>query len=164
MTEEITLSTGVVLKPKQIPPRTYIRVATQTPPPTPPRDHVPGKPNILIPNPDNEYYIKEFQQWEQEQAARLLYAMVLYGIEEIVKVPKGMEKHTGNKWIDKMRYTGSEVFPEDREWRKANWILEIAMETSDDFELISTGVGRLTGVAEEDVQLAAQFPEREDGS
>ncbi len=154
---DITLSTGVVLRPKPIPPAVYIRVATKAPMPRPPMTPAKNKPDILLSNPDDDNYIREVKQWDTEQHARMLFAMVSYGIEKIVSVPKGMEKHTGDRWLNKMRHTGADVFPEDDDWRMASWILEVAAETAEDFNTIFTGVGRLSGVPEEDVQKAAQF-------
>jgi len=161
---DIVLSTGVVLRPQEIPPRVYIRVASQEPMPKPPMEPAPGKPHILIPNHDHPNYITEVKQWEHEQQERLLFSMVIYGIEKIVKVPKGVEKHTGDNWLNKMKYTDADVFPDDEEWRRASWILEVAAKTAEDFSEIFAGVGRLSGVPEEDVQNAAKFSERKAGS
>jgi hypothetical protein len=160
----ITLSTGVELKPQEIPPGVFIRIVSQDPRPKPPMYSPPNKPNILIPNFDDEIFIKDTKQWEYEQQQRLLFSMTLYGIDEIVKVPRGIEKHTSDDWINKMRYTGAEVFPDDKNWRQATWVLEVAAKTADDFNAILLGVGRLSGVPEEDVQNAAQFSERQEGS
>lgn len=156
----IVLSTGVELKPKAIPPYVYVRVSTKDPMPKPPMFSPKNKPDVLLANTDDENYIKEVKQWESEQQKRMLFAMVSYGIEKILSVPKGIERHKSNGWINKMRHTGAEVHPDDPDWRASSWILEVAAETAEDFNAIFAGVGRLSGVPEEDVQNAATFSKR----
>lgn len=153
---DITLSTGVVLRPKPVPPGVYIRISTKDPMPKPPKFKVPGK-DVYLDNTDDETFIKDVKDWDAQQNKRLLFAMVVYGIDKIVEIPKGMKGPKSDGWIDMMRLTDGEVFPENPTWRQAAWILEVAALTADDFTEIFTGVGRLTGVPEEDVQSAAQF-------
>jgi hypothetical protein len=153
---DFTLSTGVVLRPKAMPPYVYIRVATKDKPPKPPRFKVPNK-DVYLDNTDDENYIKDFKQWELDQNDRMLIAMVTFGIEKIVKVPKGVERPTSDKWINKLRLAGVETEPDDPDWRQTHWILSVAAVNEEDFNTIFTGVGRLSGVPEEDVQTAAQF-------
>ena len=152
----IVLSTGVVLKPRAIPPYVYVRVSTKDPMPDAPRSKVKNK-DFYLENTDDETYIKKVQQWELEQNDRMLNAMVSYGIEEIVSVPKDMETYKKDRWLTKLAHTGIEVYPDDLDWRMTFWILTVAAVDAEDFNAIFAGVGRLSGVPEEDVQNAAKF-------
>ena len=162
-TENIaTLSTGVVIEFKQIPPGVMIKVMTKIKKPEVPKYYVEAE-KTWFSNPDDPEYIKQMEFYELENSSFLLNAMILKGTE-IIKVPKGLKGPQSDGWLEEYEALGLDVLKDNKSWRKLNWLLGVAMATDKDFEAVSKGVGELSGVPEENVAEAAKFPGRnEDG-
>lgn len=152
----IALSNGVVLRAKQIPYGLLIKVMARFP-----RPKVYSQFNEteqrLIQNPDHPDYIEAVRDWNAKYAEALLNTMLLFGTEE-VSVPEGIPTTQGRNWIESLETIGEPTFPKSKSWRYLMWVLTVAAVGDRDFELITQKVGRLSGIREEDVQKAAEFP------
>lgn len=151
----ITLSTGVVLRGKTVPPLGYVTVAAAFPPPKPPmyRDPLLGR---MVENPDDEAYIERVKSMQMEASSAVLNVMIVYGTE-IVKTPPGFSKPSDGKWLKKYKLTGLPVF-DDEDWLYLTWVKFEAALTKEDLDLIKEVVGKLSGVPEAEVAAAESFP------
>jgi len=156
----ITLSSGVVLRAIKASPVTLIKVMTRFPRPKPPT-YFMEKMGREMENPDDPDYIERVKAWEMESNAQVLNALILLGTE-LVSVPKGVEKPSGDKWLNKYRLLDMPVHPEDQDWRFLNWVTMIAAPDDGDMAIIQEVVGRKMGIAEADVKSAEQFPRSDD--
>jgi len=157
--DEITLSTGVVLRAKKVNPVMLIRVMTRFTRPKPPIVHSKEMGRDME-NPDDPDYIDQVKAYENESNAMVLNALIVLGTE-FVSTPKGVESHKGEKWIEKYRILGMPVMPDSDEWRYLNWVTMVAATDEKDMILIQDTVGKLSGIAEADVKNAEQFPGRD---
>jgi hypothetical protein len=158
--DEITLSSGVVLRAKKANPITLIRVMTRTPRPKPPVVFMKTMGREME-NPDDPDYIERVKSWELESNAQVLNALILLGTE-LVRVPKGVSKPDDQDWMDKYRLLDMPMRPDDKHWRYLTWVTFIAATDEKDLDLIQDAVGKLTGMAEVDVKSAEQFPGSDD--
>ena len=157
--DEITLSSGVVLRAIKASPVTLIKVMTRFPRPKPPT-YFMEKMGREMENPDDPDYIERVKAWEMESNSQVLNALILLGTE-LVSVPKGVEKPSGDKWLNKYRLLDMPVHPEDEQWRYLNWVTLVAAPDETDMTLIQDVVGKKMGIAEVDVKSAEQFPGRD---
>lgn len=151
-TEDITLSTGVVLRCRAVSASLFADLLARYPTPRPPVVWLEDKGREEE-NPDHPDYIAQVQQHNIQIAKALSDAMVLLGTE-IVSIPKGVSRQDDKAWLDEMRALGYELrsIPE----RYLAWIKFKAVANTSDFNAIGKAVGRQTGVTEVDVESAAQ--------
>lgn len=152
----VTLSTGVVLKCKSAPPAALLSVMTRFPRPEPPEYYVETLKRA-IPNPDDPDYIERVSAWKTKYSEALSNALILLGTEP-KELPKGFPKHDSKEFINILRTLGEEVQEDNNDWLYLKWVVYKAAATAEDYLNIQTEVGRLSGVAETDVEAAAQFP------
>lgn len=165
----ITLSNGVVLRGKMVPPLVYVTVVGAFPMPKPPlwRDPTLGR---MVENPDDPDYIKRVESVENEKNSAILNVMIVYGTQieslpphvsnpfiEYRKVGKKNEK-VEPAWFKRYKLLGLPVFEDDNDWMYLMWIKSEVATTKEDLEQIQKVVGRLSGVPEKDVQAAESFP------
>ena len=156
--DEFTLSSGVVLRALKANPITLIKVMTRFPRPKPPVVFMKDMGRDME-NPDDPDYIDRVKAWEMESNAQVLNALILLGTE-LVSCPKGIEKPSGDKWVEKYKVLDMPVRPENEDWRYLTWVTFIAAPDENDLNIIQDAVGRLSGIAEADVKDAEQFPRR----
>jgi hypothetical protein len=154
--ENITLSSGVVLKIKQAPPLTLIKVMAAFPRPKPPVyfNKTMGRE---IENPDDPDYLERLQAHKTESSSALLNALILLGTE-LVSVPPKFPKPESEQWIEEYRELGIQPKPENKSWRYLNWVTFKAVLNEKDLDLIQKAVGRRSGVPESAVKSAETFP------
>lgn len=157
---EITLSSGVVLRATKANPITLVRVMTRTPRPKPPMVFMKNMGREME-NPDDPDYIDRVKAWNMDSSAQILNALILLGTE-LVKVPKGVQKPEDKSWLDKYALLDMPMRPDDKYWRYLTWVTFVAATDEKDLELIQDAVGKLSGIAEVDVKSAEQFPGRDD--
>ena len=167
----ITLSNGVVLRGKMVPPLVYVTVMGAFPRPKPPEWKDPNL-GRMVDNPDDPYYLERVASVENEKNSAILNVMIVYGTEAAdipshVSSPFIEYKKIGNKeekiepsWFKRYRLLGLPTFEDDRDWMYLTWIKSEVATTKHDLELIQKVVGRLSGVPEKDVQAAESFPGR----
>ena len=151
-TEDITLSTGVVLRCKAVSRSLFADLLARHPLPKPPVIYLPDKGREED-NPDHPDYIEKVKQHNIEIAKSLSDAMVLLGTE-VIDIPKGLPKQDDRDWLEEMRVLGFDLRPGPE--RYLAWVKFKAVANEGDFNAIGKAVGRQTGVTEEDVESAAQ--------
>jgi hypothetical protein len=149
----ITLSSGVKLRCKPIPPWLIADVINEW------NDRKPKIPVYLNPekgreeeNPADPNYQKALDDWNIAVAMELNNALILMGTE-VIEVPEGFPSHEDREWTSKMQAMGRLSDNPHRNY--LYWIkYTAAPKMPEDIELIIREVGRLSGVREEDVQAA----------
>lgn len=152
----ITLSTGVVLRGKMVPPLGFVTVMAGYQRPKPPMWKDPNMGRMME-NPNDPDYIERVRSWQTEYSDATLNVMIIYGTE-LVSAPNGFPKPKDKKWLDRYKTTGLEAVEDNEDWRYITWIKFVAALTVEDLNLIKEVVGRLSGVPEADVQAAETFP------
>lgn len=155
--DNITLSTGVVLKAKQANPNVLIRVMTATPRPKPPT-YFNEQMGRLMENPDHPDYIAQVKDWEMSYNNGMLNALIGLGTE-LVSVPKKFPLPKDDAWLEDYKALGLPVVAKSDAWRYITWVMFLAAPTAEDTKLIGDKVKALSGVQEADVDAAATFPD-----
>jgi hypothetical protein len=153
---EICLSTGVILIAKQANPNVLIRVMTDAQRPEPPTwfNKAMGRE---MENPDDPDYIKRVQAWEMGYNNSMLNALIGLGTE-LKSKPKGFPGPDDDTWLEDYKAFGLQTHPESKAWRYITWILFKAAVIDKDTQAISDKVKQLSGVREADVKSAETFP------
>jgi len=157
---EITLSSGVVLRATKANPMTLITVMSRYPRPKPPMVYIEVMGREME-NPDNPDYIERVKNWQIESNTQVLNALIILGTE-LVSVPKGVQKPSDEKWLKKYQVLEMPIHPDNEDWRYLTWVKFVAAPEESDLEIIMEAVGKLSGIQEEDVKSAEQFPGRAD--
>ena len=152
----IHLSTGVVLRGKAAPSLALVKVIAYFPRPNPP-EIFNDKLGRYIENGADPDYLKRVTAYETESAHAVLNVLILMGTE-LVSVPKGFPKPESDSWLEELGEFGMITKPENKSWRYLNWVMFKAAPTSDDTKKIQEVVGSLSGISENAVQAAEQFP------
>lgn len=155
----ITLSTGVVLRGKQVPPLAFVKVMSAFPRPKVPVWFDPTMGREME-NPENPDYIERVKAWKAESGNLTLNAMILMGTE-LVSVPKKYPGPDSKEWQEEYQVLGMPMMPENKNWRYLTWVIFKAAPDMKDLDLIKEVVGRLSGIPEDKVVAAEQFPGRE---
>jgi hypothetical protein len=152
----ITLSTGVVLKCKQAPSLTLVKVMGAFPRPKPPV-WINKQVGREMENPDDPDYIERLRAWQMESSNAILNALVLLGTE-LVSKPKGFPGPNEDAWLDEYQLLGVPMLPENKSWRYLTWVTFKAAIADSDMDLIKEAVGKLSGIPEQKVKAAEEFP------
>lgn len=153
--DNITLSSGVVLRGKQANPLILVQVMAAFPRPEPPLVYMQAM-GREIENSDDPNYIERLQSWKLEYADRLVTAMVTLGTE-LVSKPKSVAGPEKDDWLEEYSLLGLPVHPESKTWRYLTWVKFYAVKNEEDMKLIQEVVGRLSGVRESAVKSAENF-------
>jgi hypothetical protein len=158
--DEIRLSTGVVLRAKQANPNILIRIMTSVPRPKPPTyfDEMMGRE---MENPDHPDYKARVEAWEMEYNGGMLNALIGLGTD-LVSKPKGMPAPDDDAWLDDYRVLGLPVVPHSKAWRYITWVMFLAATKDTDIKAIAEKVKGMSGVKEADVTAAETFPDGDD--
>lgn len=172
-TNDIILSTGVVLTAKPANPTMLIRAMTAHHRPSPPTHFIEAMGREME-NPDDPDYISRVNAWQMEYSSALLNVLIALGTE-LKSVPNGMEgphpfavkPKSGKKidevekqptWIRDYQALGFPIIPDSPQWRYITWVMFRAAVTDADIKLIQSKVQSLSGVKEADVRDAETFP------
>lgn len=153
----ITLSSGVVLRGKQAPPLSLIKVMAHFKRPDPPTyfNETMGRE---MENPDDPDYLERVRAYQMESSNALLSAFILLGTE-LVEVPKKFPKPEDNTWLEEYNVIGlGDAKPNSTSWRYLTWVTFKAVLSENDLTLIRNVVGKLSGVPEGAVRDAENFP------
>jgi len=153
----ITLSSGVVLRGRQVPPLTLIKIMAKFQRPDPPIYHseIMGRD---VENPDDPDYIARVQAYQTQSSNAMLNALIILGTE-LVSVPKKFPKPDDDEWLEQYNELGlGDAKPKNESWRYLTWMTFKAVLDEKDLELIRDAVGRLSGVPESTVKSAEDFP------
>lgn len=151
----IRLSTGVVLKAKQVNPNLLIRVMTKLPRPNPPmwKDPNMGREMENTNDPD---YIARVQAWQMDYSNGMLNVLIGYGTD-LVSKPTALEGPDGKKWIADYSAIGLPTHTDSPSWLYITWVMFVAAVNEKDTALIGEKVKALSGVKEADVRDAENF-------
>lgn len=152
----IKFSTGVVLRGKKANPLILIDVMAAFPRPKPPMWKSPTM-GRMVENPDDPEYQDQVKAWEAESSSALLNAMILLGTE-LDKLPKGLPGPDDEAWLEEYELLGAPMKPDNKHWRYLKWVLFKAVSDEQDMFKIRDVVGRLSGVSEQAVESAVNFP------
>lgn len=152
----ITLSTGVVLRMKQVPPLLLVKILSSAPRPKVPVFHS-KEMGRDVEHPDDPDYIERVKSWKVETSDMTLNALILMGTE-FVSCPKKIPSPSSNEWLEKYMLLGQPMMPENPHWRYLTWVTFVAAVADEDMRLIQEVVGRLSGVPESTVETAETFP------
>jgi hypothetical protein len=152
----ITLSTGVVLRGKQVPPLILIKIVSSYSRPKIPT-WISPEMGREVENPEDPDYIERVKNYRMELSDGTLNALIVLGTE-LVKLPKGFEGPKDNKWLDKYKVLGLPMFPENENWRYLSWMTMVGAPEKEDLDKIKEVVGRLSGIPESKVEAAEEFP------
>jgi hypothetical protein len=155
----IRLSSGVVLRGKQVPPLTMMKVMAYFQRPKPPVyfNETMGRE---IENPDDPDYRDRLQAYSAELGSAMLNVFIILGTE-VVQVPKKFPGHMDDIWLKEYAEFGvGPAKPDNESWRYLTWVTLKAVLDENDVNLIQEVVGSATGVTEKAVAAGAAFPGR----
>lgn len=151
---QITLSNGVVLKVKPMPPMLLNSVANSIPEPEVPKVYLEDK-GREEPNPNHPAYLRAVS----DRAAAISLAMmnlILYACTEVISIPEGVMKVTDDGWLRLAKMAGINFDPDDEVERYIAWLRCYAVQTVGDLNLTQTVPLRLAGITEAEVEEAME--------
>lgn len=152
----IKLSTGVVLRGKPAPAQALIKVMSAFPRPKPPT-YFNEKMGRELENPDDPDYLERVKSNQMESAAAMLNVLILYGTQ-LESVPKGTPKPESDDWLEAYKLLGMPILGDNKHWRYLTWVMFVAAPTAEDTAAIQKVVGGLSGVRDDAVKSAEEFP------
>ena len=146
----ITLSNGVRLRVKKVPPLALSNVERKFPlPPVPTVKSPSGKE---VPWEDDPNWIRACQEVEARRSVAQIDILLALGTE-LEYVPDGMESVDSDGWAEALEEIGMDVRT-SKAGRYLDWLKLYGISDKDDLGLISSAVVRLMGVSSEDVSDA----------
>lgn len=147
--DEITLSTGVVLKVRAV-PAWKMNDLTKLERPKPPEIEVDGR---KMENPDDPDYHAAIKKYEEEVSNKMTDYMIVFGTD-VVSIPENLPKQEDKEWKKKVIWSGTPISDDPVDVYLA-WVKYVAGTQISDIRKISQEVGRRSGVNEVDVKTAA---------
>lgn len=148
----ITLSTGVVLRAKRVAPGIFSDLVARFPMPRPPVVYIPDKAREEE-NPDDPDYLSRLREAQAQLAKAMSDAVILLGTL-MESIPDDFPREDDTQWLEEMRVLGYDL--RSTAARYLAWVKFKAAETTEDFNAIWEGVGRLSGTSERDVKQAVK--------
>lgn len=148
---EIVLSTGVVLAAVRVSSSLFTDLVRRYKRPKPPRVFIEdlGREE---PNPDDPDFKSDVVEYESNIGMGMIDLMIMMGTK-LISVPKDFPKVEDTGWAKKLRILGYEI-DDDPDIRYMQWVKYIA-SSDEDLGAITVGVGRISGVSEADAKEAA---------
>ncbi len=153
----VTLSNGIRLRCKPVPPLLLDHVSQQMPEPMPPQVKIviEDREDRWEENPDDPEYLASLQRWKRQSNMAAINAMLLVGTEA-ERVPNGYFMPEDNGWLDILKTIGINVEFENAAERYLAWLKLSALAETKDIGKITEVVGSSLGIKEEDVARAAE--------
>lgn len=151
--DEITLSSGLRLRLKEVPKHFIYGVTKDIPAPQVPLINIDGKKRP-IENPDDPDYQEAVEKWIVVTANAATDVALLRGTE-VLELPEGMIGPESTAWIEEMEVLGMPMRDNSRA-RYLNWLKAIGVPKEEDLAALMEALGRLTGVNEDDVADAVE--------
>lgn len=159
---ELTLSNGIVLKVKAMPPLLLSAVARSIPEPEVPVVWLEEKQRDE-PNPNHPMYIRQMVE-RDAQISLATINLILYACTEVKTVPSGIAKPEDQSWLTQAKMAGIQFNAEDPIERYLAWMRSYAITTLDDLNNVQTLPLQLAGTTEAEVDsIAESFRSREGG-
>lgn len=154
---ECTLSSGVILECKPVPPLAMREVAIRVPAPQVPTWHNPDKDRDE-PNPNDPDYLKALELYQAEQLFRVTEVIMLLGTQ-VKELPDGFPGPERVDWIEPLLVLGvveQDTIDHANKWaRYLMWLRFYACQTQSDVAHVIGRVIAVSGVTEVEVQRAA---------
>lgn len=149
---EITLSNGIILHLRAVPPFIIRDAAMKVERPKPPIVHIPEKGRSEE-NPADPDYQDALVRWEGAMIDAGMRQMLRFGVERI-ELPEGMRGPDDEEWVENLRDADMDCDVSTVGRRNEMWLRYVAMATSQDISLVTNAVGLLSGISEREVSAA----------
>jgi len=157
---EITLSNGIKLSSKPIPPLLLTRAGAEVPRPQVPTAYLEDK-GREEPNPDDPDYIQALQKYQMDLGEAATNVSLVVGTK-IEHVPEELSHPDDEDWVQDLEAAGLQLKIDTEPARKLAWLRYYALSTVRDYNKTLNFIGRRAGLKEEDVAKAAEsFPSGE---
>lgn len=150
--DRVTLSRGIVLKLKPVPPNLIREISNRIPEPVVPIWHDPDK-DREEPNPNDPDYIAAVNDRAIMILHNILEALMLMGTE-VETLPPGVYGPDESGWLEDLEILGQTVDVSNSRRRYLAWMKFYALASELDIGLVQIGVSRLSGVTELEVMRA----------
>jgi hypothetical protein len=147
----IVLSTGVTLHAERVPNLIFLEVTRRFKAPKVPR-YMNADLGREEDNPGDPDYIEAYNQYQADLSVAVIDTMVVVGTS-LASVPEGVYGPSDEGWTKRLRIIGIDPGEDEME-RYLKWVKYYAASKDEDINRIAETVGRLSGVAEEDVAEA----------
>lgn len=155
----IHLSSGLVLKPRKVPPMILDKVTKQFPDPVIPKVKNEDK-DQWIPNPDDPDYLEAKRLNEEVRNTALLDVLIGLGTDPEY-VPPTLVALDDDIWVDEAEIFLNFSVPRAGRARYVAWLKYHALQDANDFQIIADRVTRQMGVSATEVQTAMNnFPRK----
>ena len=151
---EVTLSSGVRLRCKAVPPFLARKAISRIPRPQPPVVFLEDK-GRQEENPNDPDYLTRLTEW-QNMIYEVGTDVLLVAGTSIIDVPTGIYLPEDDGWLSLVEFLGVKIDVSNSHSRYLHWLTCYALETPDDLAKVVTAVGSLTGVSEEEVEAAVK--------
>lgn len=155
LVDQITLSTGVVLKVKPVPKHFIFTVTSRFEKPKVPvyLNESKGREEE---NPNDPDYIEAVEMYVADIASAAIDVVILRGTE-VISIPDGFPDHNSKDWKEEMEILGMPLIKKERA-RYLAWIKGMACPLEEDIEILMEIIGQHTGVSEADTaEAVARF-------
>jgi hypothetical protein len=154
-----TLSSGVVLRHKRVPPMVLAKIDEKyVDPPIP--TFYESTSDKYFPNPDDPNYIEAKEKVVTDKGNALVDVLIALGTA-IEYLPESMQSPEDQEWVDELGLFGIEV-PKLKTGRYLSWVKYYAAQSVSDFENMAKRGAKHLGVTEEAVATAiASFQDNE---
>lgn len=146
-----TLTSGVVLRHKKIPPMILAKVEEKYVEPPVPTVYDENS-DRHIPNPDDPNYAKALEDLQTQKGNALVDVLIALGTE-IESIPDGLQKPENEEWVEELSFLGIEV-PKLKVGRYLSWVKYYAAQSVEDFKNLAERGAKALGVTEVAVATA----------
>lgn len=151
--DKLTLSNGIVLKLKAVPPLAMREAAISVPQPKPPVVFMESLGRTEE-NPNDPDYLRAVTRWENDQVFRVADVLMLLGTS-VESVPEGFERPEDSEWFEQLEVLGLAVDGSNRHKRYLAWLRMYAFASERDIAAAMAAITSLSGTTEVEVQRAA---------
>lgn len=148
----ITLSNGIILDIKSVPPFAIREAVSKLEPPKVPVWHNEAK-DTDEENPNDPDYLEAVQKFRVDQLLLLNDVMLLLG-SSAHHIPDGVSKPEDDDWIEALTSIGLNVQVDNKFKRYAAWLRYYALESDADIAQLTSSCLMNSGVTEREVQRA----------
>lgn len=149
--DTVTLSNGVILKVKPVPPLALQEVARRFTRPTIPEVYNADK-GRMEENPIHPAYLEALERYQADQIMAATDVMLMIGTE-IVSIPEGVDPPEGNNWVELRELMGLDTDFKNKYHRYIAWLRQVLV-TNNDIAITMAAAIALNGVMEVEVQQA----------
>lgn len=150
--KEFTLSNGIVLSIKAVPPQALRAAASKEKAPKPPTVYIEDK-GREEPNPNDPDYLDSLLVYQANQVYRVVNVMMLLGTK-ILHLPEDILHPDSDEWYEPLQALDIDVPLENKSVRYLSWLRLYAIETAYDMRDIMQLLTVKSGVTEIEVQKA----------